>query len=157
MDIQHLETHEYLPSGLWEGFYCYDSWPTQHKMQTELTFENNCVKGSGLDDINTFKWNGNYDLNTFKLRMTKTYPTHKIFYKGDIDENGIWGVWDSLTDVSNISPKILKIIKERFKHKIQGGFHLWPIKNDAFALERSIAETKEESEILKEVYIEHFS
>ena len=39
--------------------------------------------------------------------------TSIIHYKGDIDENGIWGIWDN--------------------GDIKGGFHIWPIRKDGFS------------------------
>jgi len=85
------ETHPLLPRGEWDGFYCYHYSPEQHKMQIELNFNNSIVTGSGVDDVAPFTWSGKYDLETFKLTMTKTYTTHQVFYKGDIDENGDLG------------------------------------------------------------------
>jgi hypothetical protein len=34
------EMHPLLPSGAWEGFYCYRTSSEQHKMQIELNFKN---------------------------------------------------------------------------------------------------------------------
>ena len=44
-----------------------------------------------------------------KCNITKAYSSHTIHYKGDIDENGIWGFWS------------LSYMK--------GGFHIWPKEN----------------------------
>lgn len=60
-------------------------------MVIELNFKNGIVSGSGTDDVAPFTWKGKYDLEPMKIYMTKVYRTHTIEYKGDIDENGIWG------------------------------------------------------------------
>ncbi|QWX84649.1 hypothetical protein H0I23_03105 [Cellulophaga sp. HaHaR_3_176] len=85
-----MESHELLPSGKWEGFYCFQNSPKQHKMAIELLFKNGKVNGSGIDDVAPFKWSGNYSLENFKIQLVKTYSSHSISYFGDIDENGIW-------------------------------------------------------------------
>ncbi|MFH7002554.1 hypothetical protein [Flavobacterium bizetiae] len=70
------ETHHFLPSGEWEGFYCYSNSPHQHKMSIELSFTNSIVSGSGIDDVAPFRWNGSYNLEQFKLKMVK--PIQRI-------------------------------------------------------------------------------
>ena len=60
--------------------------------------------------------------------MTKIYHTHTIDYKGDIDENGIWGIWDN--------------------GEIKGGFHIWPIKK--YSLSGVIIEKEEFDQLIKE-------
>ncbi len=154
MKKEDLETHQFLPSGEWEGFYCYNDTPAQHKMFIELTFKEGKISGSGTDDVAPFTWKGDYDLNSFKIRMMKTYPTHQIYYKGDADENGIWGMWEDLTDLSKqFSPEMIQKLKEVFKDKIRGGFHIWPKKQgseeNANALEEEIVESKK----LKELFV----
>ncbi|MET3019201.1 hypothetical protein [Flavobacterium hydatis] len=146
------ETHHFLPSGEWEGFYCYSNSPAQHKMSIELNFVNSIISGSGVDDVNSFKWNGSYNLEHFKIKMVKTYPTHIINYNGDIDENGIWGVWDNPEDLSffaNLSPNIYQQAKAMTK----GCFHIWPkaAKNES---KEEIKEEVKESKKLKEFYIQ---
>ncbi|GAA3513588.1 hypothetical protein GCM10022393_29230 [Aquimarina addita] len=154
MNQKDYETHAFLPSGEWEGFYCYNNSPAQHKMDIELSFIDGIVSGSGIDDIAPFKWKGDYNLETLKIRMTKTYPTHTIFYKGDIDENGIWGIWDSLADLNkNFNPETIQRIMQAFADKIKGGFHIWPK-----TAKSELRETTNEEEIiaskkLKEIYI----
>ncbi len=112
MKTKNLETHKFLPSGEWEGFYCYTHSTTKHKMAIHLTFKKGKVSGSGTDDVNYFSWKGNYDLEAFVITMVKTYPSHTVNYKGDIDENGIWGSWNIGAHSS-------------------GGFHIWPKKQNA--------------------------
>ena len=71
MKLNTIETHKFLPSGIWEGFYCYNNSPTQHKMHITLLFSDNKVSGSGIDDVDTFKWKGKYNLKDFKIKLTK--------------------------------------------------------------------------------------
>lgn len=82
-----------------------------------------------MDDVAPFVWKGQYDLKKFKIVMDKKYPTHTIIYSGDIDENGIWGLWSSLNQIpKNISPELLNLIVSQFDLAIKGGFHIWPKK-----------------------------
>lgn len=152
---QKTETHPLLPSCEWVGFYCYHNNSAQHKMMIELLFSNSIVSGSGVDDVAPFTWTGNYDIEKFKIMMTKHYTTHKVLYKGDIDENGIWGVWEIIYDFSKVSEKTARHIKAAFKNDITGGFHIWPKKSERAANSNSLKEEKE-SEKLKEIFIEVF-
>ncbi|KAF2517760.1 hypothetical protein [Flavobacterium foetidum] len=146
------ETHHFLPSGEWEGFYCYSSTPQQHKMSIELRFSNSVISGSGIDDVDSFIWNGSYDLEHFKIKMIKKYPTHIINYQGDVDENGIWGVWDNPEDFSDLAKSEPEIFK-KFKAWTHGGFHIWPKTSKSESKEESSEEIKE-SKKLKEFYIQ---
>ncbi|WP_062061417.1 hypothetical protein [Aquimarina longa] len=154
---QNTETHHFFPSGHWEGFYCYSDSPKQHKMAIELCFTNNTISGSGIDDVAPFTWKGNYNLDSFKVEMIKTYATHQISYKGDADENGIWGIWNDLTDLSkHFSPKMIEnIMQSSLKLKMKGGFHIWPKKSSSNHNE-AVEKQAIESEKLKEIYIEVF-
>ena len=146
------ETHHFLPSGEWEGFYCYSNTPDQHKMSIELSFNNFVVSGSGIDDIDSFKWNGTYNLEQFKIKMVKSYATHIINYKGDIDENGIWGVWDNPEDLSFLDEYPATFVNN-VKAMTYGGFHIWPkaVKGES---KEEIREEVKESKKLKEFYIQ---
>lgn len=105
------EHHPLFPSGEWEGFYTMQMGPgaEQHKMQFTLNFKNHIVKGAGGDDVGSFSWKGKYDTEELVCNMTKFYQTHTVDYKGEVDENGIWGVW-TIDQFSS------------------GGFHIWPKK-----------------------------
>ncbi len=159
MNTQKTETHPLLPSGEWEGFYCYHYSPQQHKMSTELMFSHAIVSGSGVDDVAPFTWMGKYSLDTFKIDMYKSYTTHEVFYKGDIDENGIWGNWEIFFDV-NAYPKEMVAYAQQYyqqaRQEMIGGFHIWPKKLGRGRNARSQSE-KKESNILKEIYQEIFS
>lgn len=151
MKSKNNETHHFLPSGEWEGFYCYSNSPQQHKMSISLNFSNLKVSGSGTDDVGSFKWNGNYNLEDFKIKMVKTYPTHPINYKGDIDENGIWGMWDNPEDLSFFD-EYSPAFKQQVKAMTFGGFHIWPKAVGSESKEEMREEVKE-SKKLKEFYI----
>lgn len=100
-----FETHPHLPSGKWEGFYT--QYGVKSKMECVLEFRNQQIRGYGSDDIGTYTWEGQYDLEKGSCSMIKQYlGAHSVYYKGDVDENGIWGSW-----------------KLSFS---SGGFHLWP-------------------------------
>ncbi len=137
MKTEDLETHPFLPSGEWEGFYCYDNTPLQHKMFIELTFKKGKISGSGIDDIDPFTWKGDYSLDTFKIAMIKTYSTHTVNYQGDIDENGIWGMWN-FTESSR---------------EYRGGFHIWPKKQKSEENSEALEEKITESKKLKELFV----
>lgn len=102
------ERHPLFPSGDWEGFYTYALGPEapQHKMYCALQFKDQVVTGGGGDDVGFFFWQGSYDLQELVCVMTKFYSTHRVFYSGQVDENGIWGTWQLYGD--------------------SGGFHIWP-------------------------------
>jgi len=152
MNQKDKETHHFLPSGEWEGFYCYQNSPQQHKMSIELNFANSIVSGSGTDDINSFRWNGTYNLEHFKIKMVKKYSTHIINYKGDIDENGIWGVWENPEDVSGFA-EFGSAFMQKVTAMTQGGFHIWPKASNSESKEE-IREEVKESKKLKEFYIQ---
>ncbi len=103
------EQHKYFPSGIWDGFYLYGSGPasTRHEMYFHLNFSAGQVSGSGSDDVGTFTWSGNYNVKTYAVELVKSYATHRVFYRGMADENGIYGQWSIPAFTS-------------------GGFHLWP-------------------------------
>jgi len=125
-------------------------------MLIELFFSNSIVSGSGVDDVSTFTWTGKYDIEKFKIAMTKHYATHKVMYRGDIDENGIWGTWELVHDYSQLSQKLVDSIKEVFKNDLTGGFHIWP-KKSAREMNRNTAEEEKESQKLKEIFLEVFA
>lgn len=158
MESDDIEIHKFLPSGIWEGFYCYHNSPIQHKMSIEIRFAKNKVSGSGIDDIGTFKWSGKYNLNNFKINILKNYPSHNIIYNGDIDENGIWGIWNNNEDLSNLnfSPEVIIAIKKVFNNRIKGGFHIWPKRKNESAKESTEEKEQTKSLILEEIYIEQF-
>lgn len=104
------ETHPLLPSGEWEGFYVYKQLyfgKEKGEMSFTLNFHEQTVEGSGSDEVGGFSWKGVYNLESMTCKMVKYYDTHKVFYNGHIDENGIWGTWEISDDWN-------------------GGFHIWP-------------------------------
>ena len=100
---------QYIPDGEWEGFYSYSGKGIKHAMSCFFTFRNGQISGKGSDDIGNYEWNGHYT-ESLEITLTKTYTEHSVHYKGDADENGIWGNWVVLWTT--------------------GGFHLWPIKQN---------------------------
>ncbi len=119
---------KYLPSGEWEGFYTYDLINMgKHKMSCVFEFKNCVVKGSGVDDVDAYVWNGNYDKEIYKVNLVKKYPSHVVNYNGYADENGLWGKWS----IGNMT----------------GGFHLWPIKREAEQMK--LAEKKQKKGVLQ--------
>lgn len=152
----NTETHPLLPSGEWEGFYCYKRDSEQHKMSIELLFENGNVSGTGVDDVAPFTWKGKYHLETFKIEMVKSYSTHSVLYKGDIDENGIWGMWKIAHDFSRYPEAMKDIIKAAFKNDLNGGFHIWPKKIKSNINTNEKEEEIESSKILEELFLEVF-
>lgn len=113
------EKHHLFPSGEWEGFYTYSWSPQRHRMSFHLDFEGGQVRGSGVDDIAPFHWEGVYDTQHMTCVMVKFYPAHVVHYDGHADENGIWGTWT----IGAFD---------------KGGFHIWP---------KSAGETNEEEEV----------
>ena len=104
------EIHPLFPSGDWEGFYKYPyAYLPPDPMHCFLNFRQGTVTGSGSDSVGAFSWKGSYDTEALTCQLTKYYTTHTVFYKGQVDENGIWGHW-RINDFS------------------KGGFHIWPKK-----------------------------
>lgn len=115
-----------LINGEWEGFYNYPFGTTKHKMETFLNYKDGKISGHGSDDIGQFTWSGKYDEEMYKVNMVKSYGSHDVNYSGNIDENGLWGIW---------------AIGE-----FKGGFHLWPKKADQ---KENIAVTEEIKELAR--------
>lgn len=99
------EMHPLFPSGEWEGFYSYYQ-GDQRPMPCALSFCEGIVTGNGSDEVGPFTWKGTYSIAALTCTMTKYYSSHTVFYKGEVDENGIWGYWEM--------------------NGGRGGFHLWP-------------------------------
>lgn len=107
---ENYETHHLFPSGEWEGFYTYQIFSQNYRglMSFYLLFQKQTVEGEGIDSVGRFAWKGTYDTKEMTCQMTKYYyGKHKVFYDGQVDENGIWGTW-KITD------------------NWKGGFHIWP-------------------------------
>jgi hypothetical protein len=117
MSDQDLETHPHLPSGPWEGFYRYNFSRAQHSMSQYLDFSRGRITGFGTDDVAIFNWDGTYDPDSGKVFMVKRYATHKVWYKGHFDENGIWGIWEIFYGDDHTQPGSLMLT---------GDFHIWP-------------------------------
>jgi hypothetical protein len=113
-----------LINGEWEGFYNYTFNSSKHTMEMTLNFNNGKVSGNGADDVGVFSFNGNYDQQSHKIYMTKRYATHIVNYDGNIDENGIWGMWN-------------------IDEYCRGGFHIWPKKSKKEDAKESLVEKKE--------------
>ncbi len=105
----------FIPDGEWQGFYFYSFDKSEHKMNCTLRFLNGLIQGIGIDDINPFSFNGKYT-ESLNIELIKSYSSHEVIYTGCADENGIWGKW-KLYDGTN------------------GGFHIWPTKENSDSLE----------------------
>lgn len=126
MKNKNDETHRFLPSGEWEGFYCYNNSRKHHKILIQLHFANSIVSGFEVDIINSYRWNGFYDTEHSKISMIKTYPTDTLEeYKGEISKKGIRGIWEQLVDISAFEESKPKLFKQ-LKGMSQGKFHIWP-------------------------------
>ena len=106
---EKLEQHPNFRSGGWQGFYTYAQGPGADKnpMAFILEFKDGIILGSGSDPVGAFSWRGTYDVDQMTCIIIKSYlGKHEVFYEGNVDENGIWGMW-----------KIMWT---------SGGFHIWP-------------------------------
>ena len=126
---EQTEQHPLFHIGEWEGFYTYYPGDDQHRMQFMLTFKDNTLIGSGGDYIGSFTWRGAYNKQQMECRMSKYYPSHAVYYQGQVDGNGIWGFW-------RLSG-------------FQGGFHIWP-KGNAHDQAKQAHELEPEAEVFKE-------
>lgn len=72
-----------------------------------------------------------------------------ILYTGDIDENGIWGIWKDGDDLSKLglSEEIINSIKEKFKDEAMGGFHIWPKRKEKISNELKVEFIKNKSSL----------
>jgi len=152
---QEEESNPLLPSGDWDGFFCYNHTPKQYKMVIELAFGNNLISGSGIDDVAPFTWLGKYNLENYKIKMTKSYPTHKVYYMGNVDENGIWGTWKITLDNYNIPDDLKDILDVALKKEHNGGFHIWPKKQKTETNSNELKQ-QHESQKLKDLFVEVF-
>jgi hypothetical protein len=118
-------------------------------MEIELEFKDRILTGSGVDDVAPFTWSGNYSLDKMKIDLIKKYTTHPVFYKGDIDENGIWGTWEMRMNSKN------PFIEKLYQKIGTGGFHIWPKQKEVDKKQKETT-SKIESEKLKEIYVEVF-
>ena len=127
------ESHPLFPSGEWEGFYTYatGSRAAQHPMHLFLLFKDNVVTGGGSDDVGRFTWRGSYSKQQLECIIRKHYSTHLVSYHGQVDENGIWGIWQM--------------------DGVSGGFHIWPKIAEQNQQAQAVA-TQEES-IREEVHL----
>ena len=133
-----FEQHPFLPSGEWEGFYLKNHDRINLKMDLELDFKHPAISGQGNDEHGYFTIKGSFSLDTFKIQFDKVYSCHTDNYKGDIDEIGIWGVWERIFNDPDISPLGIKLLINRYT----GGFHIWPKKK---ASESESESSKEEN------------
>ena len=123
------EQHPLLPSGEWKGFYVYARESEKHQMQITMEFKQNKIQAVGNDDVGEFSFSGAYDLKELTCHFTKYYKTHTVEYRGNIDENGIWGKWVIPYNKSwGIDEELYKIILSQEAARTSGGFHIWPPK-----------------------------
>ena len=110
-----------FPSGPWTGFYNYSP-KDKHRMDLHLDFANGNMSGDGNDDIGRFVIKGKYDEPARECTFHKTYVgAHTVSYRGFREGKGIWGTWDIGV----------------FEH---GGFHIWPLGQEAGDQEAKAAE-----------------
>jgi hypothetical protein len=118
-DEAREEQHPLFPTGEWEGFYVYRN--QKHKMNFLLEFTNGEIRGRGTDGNGVFSWRGSYNKEELYCEMSKRDSrSQTVWYQGEVDENGIWGIW--------LHPPFGK-----------GGFHIWPKR---IPVEAEIAETR---------------
>jgi hypothetical protein len=111
-----------FPSGPWTGFFTYNILPGKHRTDLQLEFAHGRMTGEGNDRVGSFVISGRYDAQTKECYWTKSYVgQHDVSYTGFGEGKGIWGTWE-------ISPR----------HR--GGFHIWPLTDDAGANAERLAE-----------------
>ena len=144
------EKHPLLPSGEWTGFYIYPGEAEKHQMLIDMEFKQNKIHATGTDDIGEFSFGGTYDLKELTCIFTKHYKTHTVDYRGNIDENGIWGKWSIPFNPSwGVSQELYRKISSSESMRTSGGFHIWPKKNETS--EHTAAEEKKEKEEVLEL------
>jgi hypothetical protein len=81
-------------SGSWRGFWEQQQYGRQLMRDLVLTFTDGKVKGSGVDVIGPFTFEGDYD-NEGNVTLVKQYTgRHNVLYQGRFDGEGtIFGRW----------------------------------------------------------------
>lgn len=147
---QQNEQHPMLPSGYWTGFYVHSHSAERHEMMIMLDFMSGIISGDGQDDVAAFTFDGTYDLTSMTCKFLKHYRTHSIDYRGNIDENGIWGKW---YHVHNANGKVTKeqfdMYKQMMPDLFSGGFHIWPSNKEFSEYQLEVRKVREE-EVVKE-------
>jgi len=112
-----------FPSGQWVGFFTYSQRAGKHPMDLVLEFKGETVFGEGADGVGEFFIDGKYSESDGECWWAKTYVgRHSVDYRGFREEKGIWGTWVLPGD--------------------HGGFHIWPIGQEAEALASEVEEEK---------------
>jgi len=140
------EQHPLLPSGYWTGFYVYSHSQQRHEMLLMLDFHEGIISGEGQDDVGAFTFDGKYNLDAMTCRFLKHYATHTIDYRGDIDENGIWGKWYYVhADSMGMTREEFTKLAAEMPNIFSGGFHIWPRSREFSAYEMEVRKLKEEA------------
>ena len=102
-----MESDQRLPTGQWTGFFLDTRLSRRGWMHLYLEFAEGKLKGEGTDFVGPWLAEGQYDTKLGTCVWAKRYVgAHQVNYRGNIDQNGIVGVWE-------IGP-------------ITGEFHIWP-------------------------------
>ena len=81
-------------------------------MDLILEFRDGLISGEGADGIGFFGIDGRYHSKAAECSWIKTYfGSHSVEYSGFREKKGIWGTWTIGAS--------------------KGGFHIWPIGEDA--------------------------
>jgi hypothetical protein len=109
-------------SGPWTGFYTYRGVSGNCPTDLSLSFDLGRMTGQGADSVGPFVIEGSYDTGSRECNWTKSYVgAHDVHYQGFAEGKGIWGTW-------------------QIPSEAQGGFHIWPLKEEHQELEAVWAE-----------------
>jgi len=111
------------PSGEWVGYYTYQGLPKKCPMHLTLHFDQNTIKGAGIDGPGQFVIRGTYDELNPDLAFTKQYiGKHAVEYEAQFKNDEIVGRW-SLT---------------QGERTLTGEMRIWPLPSDLYREDESL-------------------
>lgn len=99
---------DFLPSGVWTGFYLEPFQPQPGWMHLYLEFSPDVIRGEGTDYVGPWILTGKIDLGSASVGWTKQYlGKHAVTYIGTFSDSGIEGSW-------------------KISDGLDGRFRIWP-------------------------------
>ncbi len=111
------------PSGEWVGYYTYQGLAKKCPMHLTLQFDQNVIKGAGIDGPGLFVIKGTCNELNSQIRFTKQYiGKHSVEYDARFQEDEIVGVWSLTRDGQTLT----------------GSMRMWLLPNDLYGDDESL-------------------
>lgn len=111
------------PSGEWVGYYTYRGLPQKCPMHLTLHFDQNTIKGAGIDGPGHFVIHGTFDEHSAAVAFMKQYiGKHAVQYDGRFEADEIVGHW-SLS---------------QGERTLTGDMRLWPLPGNLYGDDESL-------------------